>query len=191
MARRLSPARWQRQLGVGRSQLGISQSLGGKADDAAREARAGVPSGLGGEALLARLAVVALAKVISELVDDHGPAQDAVGPGEGDLLVVDGDLGDAISACSHVPEVASVPLIVAGGAVGLAGGVKVGAAAHAPVGGVAKLVDVEAVLASGEPLDLTRDGGAVGGLGEGDGALHAGGALEDADSLSGHLGQWV
>ena len=48
---------------------------------------------------------------------------------------------------------------------------------------VPELVDVETVEAFGEAGDVADDGGgAVAGLGEGDGALDAGGAVQDADS---------
>ena len=51
-------------------------------------------------------------------------------------------------------------------------------------GFVPELVDVETVEAGGEAGDVADDGGgAVAGLGEGDGTLDAGGAGQDADSL--------
>jgi hypothetical protein len=56
-------------LGPGRS----LDSLGGKANDAACKAGAGVASRLGREALLAGLGVVALAQVVGKLVDNDRP----------------------------------------------------------------------------------------------------------------------
>ena len=116
-------------------------------------------------------------------MDDARAADDGVGSGEGDLHVF--ELEDAaVGGGDYVAEVTGVAVLVGGGAVVLAVGVEVGPGGHASVGGVAELVDVEAVLARGESLEVAGNlGGSVAGLGEGDDSLDAGGAGEDADSL--------
>ena len=116
-------------------------------------------------------------------MDDARAADDGVGSGEGDLHVF--ELEDAaVGGGDYVAEVTGVAVLVGGGAVVLAVGVEVGPGGHASVGGVAELVDVEAVLARGESLEVAGYfGGSVAGLGEGDDALDAGGAGEDADGL--------
>ena len=63
----------------------------------------------------------------------------------------------------------------------LASGVEVGTGAHAAVGGVAQLVNVEAVLARREAGDLTSHLGAAALRGEGDGASDTGSSNENAN----------
>mmetsp|Transcript_49992 Transcript_49992/g.159993 ORF Transcript_49992/g.159993 Transcript_49992/m.159993 type:complete len:206 (+) Transcript_49992:220-837(+) len=154
----------------------LSLLEGGEADDAAGKAGTSVAGG-GGEL------VATLSKIILKLVHNEGAADDGVGAVEGDLRVGEGELGDTVGVRSDVAEVAGVALLIFGGAVSLARGVKVGAGGHAAVGGVAELVEVEAVEAGGEALDLAGDGGRAGVLGEGDDAGHASGTGHHADGL--------
>ena len=108
-------------------------------------------------------------------------SDDGVRAVDRDLGVGDLDSRNAVLAGGDVAEVAGVALLVARGAVGLAGGVEVRAGREAAVGGVAQLVDVEAVLARREAGDLAGDSGATVGRGEGDDARDAGGADKNAD----------
>ena len=108
-------------------------------------------------------------------------ANDGVRAVQGNLDVGDVHHGDAVRAGSDVAEVAGVALLVGRGAVLLASGVEVGTGAHAAVGGVAQLVNVEAVLARREAGDLTSHLGAAALRGEGDGASDTGSSNENAN----------
>eukprot|EP00282_Hemiselmis_andersenii_P023226 CAMPEP_0172008626 /NCGR_PEP_ID=MMETSP1041-20130122/6747_1 /TAXON_ID=464988 /ORGANISM="Hemiselmis andersenii, Strain CCMP439" /LENGTH=178 /DNA_ID=CAMNT_0012662833 /DNA_START=99 /DNA_END=632 /DNA_ORIENTATION=- len=163
-----------------------SESLGGETNHAARKPRAGVASGLGGETLLARLAVVTLAKVIGKLVHNNRPAEDACCTSEGDLLVRNVDGATRIGG-SHIAKITSVPLIVGRGAVRLASGVEVGTAAHASIGGITQLMDVEAMISRLEAGDGSGNDGTVGPLSESDGALDAGRTLQNKTAFAGIL----
>ena len=54
-------------------------------DDSAGQASASIASGLGGLALGSRLAVVTLAQVVLQLVNNNCTTDDGVGPGQRDL----------------------------------------------------------------------------------------------------------
>jgi hypothetical protein len=95
------------------------------ANHAAREASPRVAGGLARLALGARLAVVALAQVVRQLVDHHRAGQDAAGPGQRDLGVGQGDDSDAILTSRDVAQVTRVALLVTRRAVGLASRVEV------------------------------------------------------------------
>ena len=69
------------------------------------------------------LLVPAFAQVVRARVDDDGPAEDALGPDELDLLVRHGPLGVALRVRLEVAEVADVAFGVLGGAVRFAEGV--------------------------------------------------------------------
>eukprot|EP00411_Alexandrium_monilatum_P021526 CAMPEP_0175218154 /NCGR_PEP_ID=MMETSP0093-20121207/18614_1 /TAXON_ID=311494 /ORGANISM="Alexandrium monilatum, Strain CCMP3105" /LENGTH=345 /DNA_ID=CAMNT_0016511605 /DNA_START=42 /DNA_END=1077 /DNA_ORIENTATION=- len=140
----------------------------------ARDARAGVASGLGGLAVHrrgARLGVVAPAQVVLIGMDHEAPAHDAVLALQPDELVHDGALGDAALPGLDVAEIAHVPLLVGRSPVRLLEGVVVRASAVAAVAEVGLLVDVEAVLARSEAADLVADAALLGaGLFQRDGA---------------------
>ena len=91
-------------------------NLLGDADDAAGRTTARIARRLA-------LLVPALAQVVGAGVHDDGPAEDALGADELDMLVRDGALGVALSVRLEVAKVADVALAVGGGAVSFGEGV--------------------------------------------------------------------
>lgn len=66
----------------------------------------------------------ALAQIVGIGVDNHGASNDAISAKQSDLRVADGDLGGAIASSLDVAQVAQVTVLIAGGAVLLAVGLK-------------------------------------------------------------------
>jgi len=130
--------------------------------------------------------VSALAEVVNVGVDHHSSAKNGPFTRQRDHFVCDIDFGHTIFASNDVAEVPSVPLIVGGGAVGLALGVVVGPGAGAAVGVVAELVDVEPVLAGGQATDLAAQLDGISVLDKVDDTVDLF-ALEDAHCFGCHL----
>ena len=117
-------------------------------------------------------------------------SQNAVGPNQLNDVVLHAALGDSVGIRLDVAQVAGVPDVVRGRAVGLAVRVEVRAGRGAAVGVVAKLVDVHAALGVGiRVLDLVLDhrGGVLVLLREPDGARDAGIAAEDSNCGGGRI----
>eukprot|EP01043_Picozoa_sp_COSAG02_P054773 COSAG02_NODE_6256_length_3698_cov_6.245902_2_plen_80_part_00 len=74
----------------------------GAPDHPTREARTSVACSLAGLALGTRLAVIALAKVVSELMHDYSAAEDGVGPVKGNLSIAQIYHSNAIGVCGNV-----------------------------------------------------------------------------------------
>ena len=111
-------------------------------------------------------------------------SQNAVGPNQLNDVVLHAALGDGVGIRLDVAQVADVPDVVRGRAVGLAVRVEVRAGRGAAIGVVAKLVDVHATLGVGIcVMDLVLDhrGGMLVLLRELDGARDAGIAAEDSN----------
>ena len=111
-------------------------------------------------------------------------SQNAVGPNQLNDVVLDAALGDGVGVRLDVAQVAGVPDLVRGRAVGLAVRVEVRAGRGATVGVVAKLVDVHAALGVGvRVVDLILDHcvGVLVLLREPDSARDAGIAAEDSN----------
>mmetsp|Transcript_9737 Transcript_9737/g.30987 ORF Transcript_9737/g.30987 Transcript_9737/m.30987 type:complete len:249 (-) Transcript_9737:15-761(-) len=158
--RRLRPAAARLALGAhgadGLDGVGAARQLDGAAGDAG----AGVARGLGGLAVhrrRARLVVVARAEVVGVRVHHHGAADDRGRPLELDQLVHDLALGHAAGVRLDVAEVADMAFLVLGRAVRLAEWVVVRAGRGAAIAEVGLLMDVEAMLAGREALDLVGD----------------------------------
>jgi len=77
------------------------------ADDAASYASSGI-------ARLETLLITSLAKVIFLFMHHQAPADDGVGPNQGDLYVRDVHLADTVITGHNVPKVTSVSVLISG-----------------------------------------------------------------------------
>lgn len=111
-------------------------------------------------------------QVISLRMDDDAMARNGIRPVESKMLIHDTDLGSPAGVGLDIPQVAGVPALGIRSAMLMSAGIEVAASRRSVGRGeVAKLMDVEAVLAWSEARHLPLNVHAVRRLGEGDGAL--------------------
>ena len=121
-----------------------------RADDAAGDAAASVAGGL-------RELVAASAEIIRVSVQHTRSAEHRVGAEKGDQLVLALILGDAIGAGLDVAEVTDVTLLVLRATMRSVVRVVVGTSRDAMLRQVAKLMNVEAMKARREALEISLD----------------------------------
>src|SRR5690348_14350744 len=113
-------------------------------------------------------------------------------PNKRNLLVTESRLDLARSVRNQVSQITNMSFLVGRTGVGVVIGVVVTASRDAAICVIAKLVDMETVVAGSQPNEFDGDGGgargvALGILHEFDSAFHGRISLEDSDSSNRHF----
>jgi hypothetical protein len=128
--------------------------------------------------------MASLAEIIGAVMDNDGTANDALSTNQLNQLILNSALSIALTISLEVAQVTDVAVLVSGSTMFLVRWVEVRASGRAPIGVVAKGVDVHSTLSVGVVAgDVVGDGrwAALRVLLEGDGALDLGVSTEDCD----------
>ena len=97
--------------------------------------------------------MTSITEIVNSSMHNEGSSEDGVLSEQGNLLVLDLVVGDAIVSSSHVTEVTNVSHLSSWATVSLSVWVEMWSGGLASFGEVSKLMDVEAMLSWGQSLN--------------------------------------